>query len=69
MDKITIKSPFTKIVPQVTDDLKDVESISFDVESLSQVSDGYHTIAELYDHRVTLWITSKPSPLPSQKRD
>ena len=56
MDKITIKSPFTKIVPQVTDDLKDVESISFDVESLSQVSDGYHTIAELYDHRVTLWI-------------
>lgn len=56
MDKITIKSPFTKIVPQVTDDLKDIESISFDVNNLSQVSDGYHTIAELYDHRITLYI-------------
>lgn len=27
-----------------------------DVQDLSQVSDGYHTIAELYDHRITLFI-------------
>ncbi len=26
------------------------------VSDLSKVSDGYHTIAELYDHRITLWI-------------
>lgn len=24
--------------------------------SMGQVSDGYHTFDELYDHRVTLWI-------------
>lgn len=27
-----------------------------DVQDLSKVSDGYHTIAELYDHRITLFI-------------
>lgn len=30
--------------------------ISFEVEDLHSVSDGYHTIAELYDHRITLYI-------------
>lgn len=28
----------------------------FEVDNLSQVSDGYHTIADLYDHRITLFI-------------
>lgn len=28
----------------------------FPVEDLSKVSDGYHTIQELYDHRCLLWI-------------
>lgn len=26
------------------------------VDDLSKISDGYHTIAELYDHRCLLWI-------------
>jgi len=29
---------------------------TFEVENLNQVSDGYHTIAELYDHRIALFI-------------
>ena len=31
--------------------------IEIEVDSLSQVSDGYHTIEELYDHRIALFIT------------
>ena len=26
------------------------------VKDLSQISDGYHTIQELYDHRIILWL-------------
>lgn len=44
--------------------------LTVEVESLADVSDGYHSIQDLYDHRVTLfitlckvmtkWITGKP---------
>lgn len=33
-----------------------MEKITIEVAELSKVSDGYHTIAELYDHRCLLWI-------------
>jgi len=47
MEKITIRDPkqFLESHP-----------LTLQVEALSQVSDGYHTIAELYDHRITLFI-------------
>ena len=48
MNKITIKRYGT--VNQAP--YEDV----IEVRDLSQVSDGYHTIAELYDHRITLFI-------------
>jgi hypothetical protein len=55
MEKITIKC---------ASDLKIEESfpgasfhnIEAEVNSYSDVSDGYHTIEELYDHRITLYI-------------
>lgn len=33
------------------------ETIKITVNNLADVSDGYHTIAELYDHRCLLWIS------------
>jgi hypothetical protein len=33
-----------------------MDKITIEVSDLSQVSDGYHTLAELYDHRITLYI-------------
>lgn len=33
-----------------------MEKIIIEVENYSKVSDGYHTIEELYDHRITLYI-------------
>jgi len=33
-----------------------MEIIKIEVSDLSKVSDGYHTIQELYDHRCLLWI-------------
>lgn len=33
-----------------------MEKITIEVEDYSKVSDGYHTIEELYDHRITLYI-------------
>jgi len=30
--------------------------LEIEVDDLSQVSDGYHTIAELYEHRIALFI-------------
>lgn len=33
-----------------------MEKITIEVEDYSKVSDGYHTIGELYDHRITLYI-------------
>lgn len=50
MDKITILNPGSVSVGGPP------HSASIEVEDLSQVSDGYHTIAELYDHRITLYI-------------
>lgn len=32
------------------------DKITIEVSDLSKVSDGYHTISELYDHRCLLWI-------------
>lgn len=33
-----------------------MNKITIEVENLKNVSDGYHTISELYDHRCLLWI-------------
>lgn len=33
-----------------------MDKITIEVSDLSKVSDGYHTIEELYDHRCVLWI-------------
>lgn len=30
--------------------------LDIEIEDYSKVSDGYHTISELYDHRITLFI-------------
>ena len=48
MDKITIS--------QFLPDGKTIPCVEHEVESLELVSDGYHTIAELYDHRITLFV-------------
>lgn len=37
-------------------DLPINENIEIEVEKTNDVSDGYHTFGELYDHRITLWI-------------
>lgn len=56
MDRITIKYPGVQFDGwQRGHKVKEVSSI--EVRSLADVSDGYHTIAELYDHRIELWIT------------
>lgn len=34
-----------------------MDKITIEVSDLGQVSDGYHTISELYDHRCLLWIS------------
>lgn len=51
MDTITITNPgqvdMTPINPKI---------LTIEVEDLAAISDGFHTIAELYDHRITLWI-------------
>ncbi len=33
-----------------------MEKITIPIESTSEVSDGYHTFGELYEHRITLFI-------------
>lgn len=33
-----------------------MDKITIEVDDLSKVSDGYHTIEELYEHRCLLWI-------------
>lgn len=53
MDKITLKRPHFD--QTITINTRPVQ-ITVEVADLSQVSDGYHTIAELYDHRITLYI-------------
>lgn len=39
--------------------------VSFEVNNLSDVSDGYHTLSELYDHRITLYIAMTPTTYPT----
>lgn len=56
MDKITIKGYSTITKAEVAGDAEELERLDIEVNNLSQVSDGYHTIAELYDHRITLYI-------------
>lgn len=51
MDKITL----TKVINPTTQEVLPGQ-IDFQVADLSGVSDGFHTIAELYDHRITLYI-------------
>ena len=53
MDKITILSeqPIVRNVNHTEEDL-----ITVEVKDLSKVSDGYHTIEELYDHRCLLFL-------------
>lgn len=48
MEKITL----TKLATETRAPYQEVH----DVESYKDVSDGYHTIEELYDHRITLYI-------------
>ena len=52
MDTIKITGAFQANQPKIGP-----HSLEIMVGDLSQVSDGYHTIAELYDHRITLFIT------------
>lgn len=60
MDKITIYNPFKPQVVYREDSTRTLEDpktkLEIEVADLSQVSDGYHTIAELYDHRITNFI-------------
>jgi len=49
MNTITIKAPYD------FEYLSD-KKMMVELFSLSQVSDGYHTIEELYNHRITLYI-------------
>lgn len=48
MDKITITHG--------RHDMGEVKTETFLVDDLCHVYDGYHTISELYDHRITLYI-------------
>lgn len=48
MDKITIKNPCVVQTPHAHVTPREWQ---FKVESLANVSDGYHTVAELYDFR------------------
>lgn len=52
MDKITISSS-TGIYAKVGD--KNID-ITIEVDDLTKVSDGYHTIEELYEHRNILFL-------------
>jgi hypothetical protein len=54
MDKITIRNPKNTLLPHAP---VAYNEFSCEVDSLADVSDGYHTIAELYDHRITLYIS------------
>jgi len=52
MDKVTINNPGEETSIGVNGKVQK----SIEVTSLTDVSDGYHSIAELYDHRITLFI-------------
>lgn len=51
MDKITIKKSQFGDNP-----IDNGDEITIIVDSLSDISDGYHTIAEIYEHRIVLYI-------------
>lgn len=53
MEKITVKNPKNVLLPHPH---VAPNELAFTVDSLSDVSDGYHTIEQLYDHRITLFI-------------
>lgn len=50
MEKITLKN----VQGSKSDPL--MRDVKIEVNSYADVSDGYHTIEELYDHRITLYI-------------
>jgi len=54
MEKITITHPRKIEPPQNIPHLYD--TMNCEVDDLSQVSDGYHAIDEIYDHRNTLYV-------------
>lgn len=54
MNKITIKNPKNICVEE--EFMSDDKTVTLEVDELAQVSDDYHTITELYDHRVALFI-------------
>lgn len=56
MDTITIKNPIDGHHSTIYSGNDKREEYNCQVESLAQVSDGYHSIQELYDHRITLFI-------------
>ena len=53
MEKITVKNPKNILSPHPH---VAPNELAFTVDSLSDVSDGYHSIQDLYDHRITLFI-------------
>ncbi len=56
MENIKIKFP-SEIKTNITPGTSSPYTIEVVVDSYEQVSDGYHTIEELYDHRITLYIS------------
>ena len=63
MEKITIMNAdpqeagiITKVVEKDGKPVREITGQYFKVPDLSCVSDGYHTIQELYEHRVALFI-------------
>ena len=51
MSKFDSKKEILGMVNSALQDLK-----KYGMLDLSQISDGYHTFSELYEHRITLWI-------------
>ena len=49
MEKITLKVA-------ASNEIAGGDKVEVAVDSYADVSDGYHTIEELYDHRITLYI-------------
>lgn len=56
MENITIIGHCEIAQAERAGDVDELEKLVISVRSLGQVSDGYHTIEELYDHRITLFI-------------
>lgn len=56
MEKITIKN-LKSLDDLVIGEKEGIKTLVVQAPSYVDVSDGYHTMQELYDHRLTLWIT------------